>query len=91
MSQRGIGWDDFWSFYRGVSKETKKDVLEQIDLGNFIRDKTWKVQFEMLDHAPIEIVYGLRTLLEPQALKRLGLVANKSEALALGMKFGRRR
>lgn len=67
-------WDDFWAFFRNCeSDEIRKSILEQINLGELIRNASYKVQYEILLFAPEHIVHPLRGLITMQAKKRLGI------------------
>ena len=72
-----MSWSDLWTFYRGCdSAEIRKQILKQINLKEFLPNQAHRVQFEILEHAPMDIVQGFSSLLTPQAKKKLGISAS---------------
>lgn len=68
-----LGWDEYWSYYQDLEPEGKKDILKRLELEKFLRNKTNKVQIEILLNAPQEILKSLQSILLPKTRIKLGL------------------
>lgn len=75
-----MSWDEMWGYYLECNEEIQRKILKQIDLGTFLRNKAPKIQIEILQHAPQDIVQSVRHLLATAARKKLGVadVPNKN-------------
>lgn len=71
-----MSWSDLWTFYRGCdSPEIRKQILKQINLKEFLPHQAYKIQYEILEHAPTDVVKGFESLLTDKARKKLGVSA----------------
>lgn len=68
-----MSWDGLWGFFAECSKDVQRQILEQLDLKTFIKNKAPKTQIEILQHAPGDIVKSLQSLIHPNAQKKLGV------------------
>lgn len=81
-----MNWDELWSFYRSCeNNELRASILNQIQLKNLIKDLAPRIQYEILAHAPKEVYWDIRNLIQPYAKKRMGLITAKDIIKMAGM------
>lgn len=72
-----MSWSDLWTFYRGCGSDSiRKQILEQINLKDFLPHHSYKIQFEILEHAPLDVMDKFQSLLSDKAKKKLGIEKN---------------
>lgn len=69
-----MSWSDLWTFYKGCGSESiRKQILIQISLEEFLPHQSHRVQTEILEHAPMDVVTRFLSLLSEKARKALGV------------------
>lgn len=57
-----------------MNEDEQRALLEQLDLGSYLKSKSDAVQLEILRNAPHEVVSPLKKIIHKSIYSRLGLV-----------------
>ena len=68
-----LSWSDGWAYFRVSEPEIQEDFIQQIEIERLLKRCAPKIQQEIMEDAPEEVLHNVIDFLHEETLKSLGM------------------